>query len=43
MKYITENSISINSLNEAITMQQILINNNYITMISKEEGRYIIK
>jgi hypothetical protein len=42
MGYITNNEIAVNSLEDALKLVQILTNQDYVTMISKEENLYII-
>jgi hypothetical protein len=42
MRYITNNEIAVNSLEDALKLVQILINQDYVTMISREENLYIV-
>lgn len=42
MKYLTNNELSVNTFEEAMAIQKILINNDYAVMITKEENLYII-
>ena len=40
--YITKNEVALHSFEDAVAMVKILLNNSYVTMISKEEKLYII-
>jgi len=42
MKYLTNNEIAVNNLEDTLKLVQILTNSDYVTMISTEEGLYII-
>lgn len=42
MKYLTNNEITVSSLEDTLKLVQILTNQNYVTMISQEENLYII-
>lgn len=42
MKYLTDNEITVRSLEEVKSIQKILIDNNYVVMVSKEEQYYVI-
>ena len=40
--YITDNEIALHSFEDAVAIAKILLNNGYVTMISKEEKLYIV-
>jgi hypothetical protein len=40
--YITDNEIALHSFEDAVAVAKILLNNGYVTMISKEEKLYIV-
>lgn len=40
--YITDNEVALHSFEDAVAMAKILLNNGYVTMISKEEKLYIV-
>jgi len=42
MKYITNNEIALNSAEEAFNLAKTLLNNGYVTMISREENLFIV-
>lgn len=42
MKYITNNEISVKSYTDALSLAEILLNNSYVVMISREEKSYIV-
>ena len=42
MKYLTNNELSVNTFEEAMAIQKILVNNDYAVMITKEENLYIV-
>lgn len=42
MKYITNNEIALNSVEEAFNLAKTLLNNGYVTMISREENLFIV-
>lgn len=42
MRYITNNEIAVNNLEDALKLIQILTDSDYVTMVSTEEGLYII-
>ena len=42
MKYVTENEIAVKSFSNAETLAEILLDEGYVVMISKEEKLYII-
>ena len=42
MKYLTDNEIAVKSFADAETLAEILLNEGYVVMISKEEKLYII-
>lgn len=42
MEYITNNEIAVNNLNSALAIQEVLLQNNYVVMLSKEGPLYII-
>lgn len=41
-KYISDNEIAVHSYIDALSLGEILLNNGYVIMISKEEKLYII-
>ena len=40
--YITKNEIALHSFEDAVTVSKVLLNNGYVTMISREEQLYIV-
>lgn len=40
--YITNNEISLHSFEDAVAVAKVLLDNGYVTMISKEEKFYIV-
>lgn len=42
MKYITNNEIATRSIEEAFNLAKTLLNNGYVTMISREENLFIV-
>lgn len=40
--YITKNEIALHSFEDAVTVAKVLLDNGYVTMISKEEKLYIV-
>ena len=42
MKYLTNNEIAVNNLEDALKLIQILTDSDYVTMVSTEEGLYIV-
>jgi len=42
IKYVTNNEIAVNNLQDAQRMAELLLANNYVVMISKEENLYIV-
>ena len=42
IKYVTENEIAVNNLQDAQRMAELLLINDYVVMISKEENLYIV-
>ena len=42
MRYITNHEIAVNNLEDALKLVQILTNQDYVTMISREENLYIV-
>ena len=42
IKYLTNNEIAINDYATAMALSEILLNNDYVVMISREEQLYII-
>lgn len=40
--YITKNEIALHSFEDAVAIAKILLDNGYVTMISKEEKLYIV-
>jgi hypothetical protein len=42
MKYLTEREISVKTLEEVMAIQKVLLDNDYVVMVSKEEQYYII-
>ena len=42
MKYITDNEIAVHSAEEAFNLAKTLLNNGYVTMISREENLFIV-
>ena len=41
-KYLTNNEIATHSYSDALSLAEILLNNGYVVMISKEEKLYIV-
>ena len=41
-RYVTDNEIAVDNLADAITIQEVLLKQDYVVMISKEEQLYII-
>lgn len=42
MRYITNNEIACHSYTDALSLAEILLNNGYVVMISKEEKLFIV-
>jgi len=42
MTYITKNEIALHSFEDAVAVAKILLDNGYVTMISREEQLYIV-
>lgn len=42
MKYISENEFAVESYEDAIKISEVLLRNDYVVMISREESLYII-
>ena len=40
--YITNNEIALHSFEDAVTVAKMLLDNNYVVMISREEQLYIV-
>lgn len=40
--YVTNNEIATKSYSDALSLAEILLDNNYVVMISKEEKLYIV-
>lgn len=40
--YITKNEIALHSFEDAVAVSKVLLDNGYVTMISKEEQLYIV-
>ena len=40
--YITKNEIALHSFEDAVAIAKVLLDNGYVTMISKEEKLYIV-
>ena len=40
--YITKNEIALHSFEDAVDVAKVLLDNGYVTMISKEEKLYIV-
>ena len=40
--YITKNEIALHSFEDAVAIAKILLDNGYVTMISREEQLYIV-
>ncbi len=40
--YLTNNEIATHSYSDALSLAEILLNNGYVVMISKEEKLYIV-
>ena len=40
--YITKNEIALHSFEDAVAVSKVLLDNGYVTMISKEEKLYIV-
>lgn len=42
MKYITDNEIVCKSYSDALSLAEILLNNGYVVLISKEENLFVV-
>lgn len=42
MRYITDNEIVCKSYSDALSLAEILLNNGYVVLISKEEKLFIV-
>ena len=42
MRYLTKNEIALHSFEDAVTVAKVLLDNDYVIMISREEKLYII-
>lgn len=42
MKYLTNNEIAVNNIEDALKLVQVLTNQDYVTMVSREENLYIV-
>ena len=42
MNYITKNEIALHSFEDAISIAETLLKNNYVVMLSREENLYIV-
>lgn len=42
MTYLTKNEVAVKTYSDALSLAEILLNNNYVVMISKEEHLYIV-
>lgn len=40
--YLTNNEMALHSIQDALMISEILLNNNYVCMISKEENLFIV-
>ena len=40
--YITKNEMALHSFEDAVTIAKLLLDNGYVTMISREEQLYIV-
>jgi len=40
--YITKNEIALHSFEDAVAVSKVLLDNGYVTMISREEKLYIV-
>lgn len=40
--YVTNNEIAVHSYSDALSLAEVLLNNDYVVMISKEEKLYIV-
>ena len=40
--YITNNEIALHSFEDAVAVTKVLLDNDYVTMISREENLYIV-
>ena len=40
--YITKNEIALHTFEDAVAVAKVLLDNGYVTMISKEEKLYIV-
>jgi len=42
MTYVTKNEIALHSFEDAVAVSKVLLDNGYVTMISREEKLYIV-
>jgi len=42
MTYVTKNEIALHSFEDAAAVSKVLLDNDYVTMISREEKLYIV-
>ena len=42
MTYLTKNEVTVKTYSDALSLAEILLNNDYVVMISKEEHLYVV-